>query len=145
MRNRRDIIAFDFGTKNIGVAVGQEVIGIAHPLDFFKTEKGLPDWSKIGKILKEWHINLVIVGLPLNIDGTEQFITTQARKFASCIHGRFGVQVVLHDERFSTVEAYTHLFASEGYRTLKKGKVDSISAAIILESWFNHQLNNHSK
>lgn len=77
-----------------------------------------------------------IVGLPLNMDGTEQPLTARARKFANRIHGRFGVEVKLHDERLSTVEARSGLFEQGGYRALNKGKVDSASAVIILESYF---------
>jgi len=80
-----------------------------------------------------------VVGLPLNMDGTEQPLTARARKFANRLHGRFGVQVELHDERLSTVEARADLFARGGFRALTKGSVDSLSAVIILESWFeNH-------
>lgn len=87
-------------------------------------------------MLKEWQPDLVIVGLPLNMDGTEQLVTVQARKFANRLHGRFGVQVQLQDERLTTVEARAHLFDRGGYKALSKGKVDATSAVIILESWF---------
>ncbi|MDC9594680.1 Holliday junction resolvase RuvX [Xenorhabdus sp. IM139775] len=135
MKNRT-IIAFDFGTRSIGAAIGQEITGTARALSSFKANEGSPNWELIGKLLKEWQPDLVIVGLPLNMDGTEQLVTAQARKFANRIHGRFGVQVELHDERLTTVEARAHLFDHGGYRALDKGKVDSTSAVIILESWF---------
>jgi len=80
-----------------------------------------------------------VVGLPLNMDGTEQPLTARARKFANRLHGRFGVQVELHDERLSTVEARADLFDRGGFRTLDKGSVDAASAVIILESWFEKQ------
>ena len=114
------LLAFDFGTKSIGVAVGQRITGTARPLPAIKAQDGTPD----------------IVGLPLNMDGTEQPLTARARKFANRIHGRFGVEVKLHDERLSTVEARSGLFEQGGYRALNKGKVDSASAVIILESYF---------
>lgn len=79
----------------------------------------------------------MIVGLPLNMDGTEQPLTARARKFANKIHGRFGVSVKLHDERLSTVEARAGLFEHGGFRALNKGSVDSASAVIILESYFD--------
>ena len=78
----------------------------------------------------------VIVGLPLNMDGTEQPLTARARKFANKIHGRFGVKIILHDERLSTVEARAGLFEHGGYRALNKGRIDSASAVVILESFF---------
>ncbi|AOM40968.1 Holliday junction resolvase RuvX [Xenorhabdus hominickii] len=138
MKNRT-IIAFDFGTRSIGAAIGQEVTGTARALSAFKANEGSPNWELIGKLLKEWQPDLVIVGLPLNMDGTEQPVTAQARKFANRIHGRFGIQVELHDERLTTVEARSHLFDNGGYKALNKGKVDAASAVIILESWFEQQ------
>ncbi|KMJ46171.1 Holliday junction resolvase RuvX [Xenorhabdus khoisanae] len=138
MKNRT-IIAFDFGTRSIGAAIGQEVTGTARALSAFKANEGSPNWELIGKLLKEWQPDLVIVGLPLNMDGTEQPVTAQARKFANRLHGRFGVQVELHDERLTTVEARSNLFDHGGYKALNKGKVDAASAVIILESWFEQQ------
>ncbi|SFU79270.1 Holliday junction resolvase RuvX [Xenorhabdus koppenhoeferi] len=138
MKNRT-IIAFDFGTRSIGAAIGQEVTGTARALSAFKANEGSPNWQLIDKLLKEWLPDLVIVGLPLNMDGTEQPVTAQARKFANRLHGRFGVQVELHDERLTTIEARSHLFDHGGYKALNKGKVDAASAVIILESWFEQQ------
>ena len=136
----RTIIAFDFGTKSIGAAIGQELTGSARALAAFKAQEGKPDWQKIEKLLNEWQPDLVVVGLPLNMDGTEQLVTEQARKFANRLHGRFGVQIALHDERLSTVEARANLFDRGGFRALDKGSVDSASAVVILESWFELQL-----
>lgn len=130
------LLSFDFGTKSIGVAVGQQLTGTARPLAAIKAQDGIPDWNIIERLLKEWLPDRVIVGLPLNMDGTEQPLTLRARKFANRLHGRFGVQTELHDERLSTVEARADLFARGGFKALNKGSVDSLSAVIILESWF---------
>lgn len=132
------LLAFDFGTKSIGVAIGQQLTGTARPLAALKAQDGTPDWNRIEALLKEWEPDRVVVGLPLNMDGTEQPLTARARKFANRIHGRFGVQVDLHDERLSTVEARAELFERGGFRALSKGSVDSLSAVIILESWFEN-------
>jgi len=133
------MLSFDFGTKSIGVAIGQQLPGTARPLTALKANDGVPDWNKIEALLKEWQPDRVVVGLPLNMDGTEQPLTVRARKFANRLHGRFGVQIELHDERLSTVEARAELFERGGFRALSKGSVDSLSAVIILESWFeNH-------
>lgn len=134
------LLAFDFGTKSIGVAVGQRITGTARPLPAIKAQDGTPDWNLIERLLKEWQPDEIIVGLPLNMDGTEQPLTARARKFANRIHGRFGVEVKLHDERLSTVEARSGLFEQGGYRALNKGKVDSASAVIILESYFEQDI-----
>jgi putative Holliday junction resolvase len=130
------LLGFDFGTKSIGVAVGQQLTGTARPLTALKAQEGTPDWNLIEKLLKEWQPDYVVVGLPLNMDGTEQPLTARARKFANRLHGRFGVRVELQDERLSTVEARADLFKRGGFRALQKGQVDSQSAVIILQDWF---------
>ena len=131
------LLGFDFGTKSIGVAVGQQLTGTARALAALKAQDGTPDWSLIERLLKEWQPDYVVVGLPLNMDGSEQELTARARKFANRLHGRFGVRVELQDERLSTVEARAGLFERGGYRALQKGAVDSQSAVIILEDWFD--------
>ena len=131
------LLAFDFGTRSIGVAIGQRITGTARPLAALKAQDGTPDWNLIARLLKEWQPETVIVGLTLNMDGTEQPLTARARNFANKIHGRFGVAITLHDERLSTVEARAGLFEHGGFRALDKGSVDSASAVVILESYFD--------
>ncbi|HDR0996649.1 Holliday junction resolvase RuvX [Pasteurella multocida] len=133
------VLAFDFGTKSIGCAVGQSITGTAQALPAFKAQDGIPNWDAIGKCLAEWQPDRVVVGLPLNMDGTEQDLTVRARKFAHRLHGRFGVNVELQDERLTTTEARAEIFERGGYKALNKSKVDGISACLILESWFENQ------
>ncbi|MDO4626133.1 MAG: Holliday junction resolvase RuvX [Pasteurellaceae bacterium] len=133
------VIAFDFGTKSIGCAVGQTITGTAQSLPEFNAQDGIPNWDAIAKCLAEWQPELIVVGLPLNMDGTEQALTARARKFANRLEGRFGIKVALQDERLTTTEARAEIFARGGYKALKKGKVDGISACLILESWFENQ------
>ena len=133
----RTVLGFDYGTKSIGVAIGQEITGSASALKALRAADGIPDWDEIGKLLKQWQPDLVVVGLPLNMDGTEQEITVRAKKFARRIEGRFGCRVVMQDERLTTVSAREHLFDSGGYRALKKGSIDSYSAVLILEDFFD--------
>ncbi len=135
--SNRTVIAFDFGSKSIGMAIGQEIIGSTHALPALKASHGSPDWRAIAKLIQEWRPDLIVVGLPLNIDGSEQPFTKQARKFANSLHNRFTVQVILHDERFSTVEARAQLFNLRGFRALSKSRIDSVSAVVILKSWFD--------
>ena len=130
------LLAFDFGTRSIGVAIGQRITGTARPLTAIKAQDGTPDWNIIARLLKEWQPETVVVGLPLNMDGSEQPLTARARNFANKIHGRVGVAITLHDERLSTVEARAGLFEQGGFRALNKGSVDSASAVVILESFF---------
>ena len=136
---QRTLLGFDFGTRSIGVAIGQEITGSAQPLRALKANDGVPNWDEIQKLLTEWQPDLVIVGLPLNMDGTEQPLTDRARKFANRIHGRFGVVVELQDERLTTTDARARLFERGGYRALEKGMVDGISALLILEAWMESQ------
>ena len=130
------ILAFDFGLARIGVAVGQSITQTANPLDTIKAKDGKPNWELVAQLLKQWQPDKVIVGEPFNMDGTDQEITQRARKFANQIHGRFGVQVELLDERLSSAAAREELFEFGGYQKLKKSQIDSIAAALILESWF---------
>ncbi|MCR4554286.1 MAG: Holliday junction resolvase RuvX [Succinivibrionaceae bacterium] len=132
----RTVLGFDYGTRSIGVAIGQEITGSATPLKALRAVDGIPDWNEIQKLLDEWKPDLVVVGLPLNMDGTEQEITVRARKFARRIEGRFAAKVVMQDERLTTTSAREHLFANGGYRALKKGSIDSFSAVLILENFF---------
>lgn len=135
----KTILAFDFGTRSIGCAIGQSVTGTAQGLPAFKAQDGIPDWTQIEKVIKTWQPDLLVVGLPLNMDGTEQEMTQRAKKFANRLNGRFKLPIALQDERLSTAEARSEIFERGGYKALKKEKVDSISACLILESWFENQ------
>nr|WP_246261150.1 Holliday junction resolvase RuvX [Alteromonas ponticola] len=132
-------MAFDFGTKSIGIAIGQEVTGTAAPLAALKARDGIPDWDAIKNIIDQWQPDLAVVGLPLNMDGTEQAVTQRAKTFANRIHGRFNLAVETWDERLSTVDARAMLFELGGYKKLTKEKVDSVSACVIFTSWAENQ------
>ncbi|MDO6720583.1 Holliday junction resolvase RuvX [Psychrosphaera sp. 1_MG-2023] len=134
----KTIIGIDYGTTSIGFAVGQSLTGTASPLEALRAKDGVPQWDQVEKLLTTWEPDLVVVGLPLNMDGTEQPMTARAKKFANKIHGRFGYAIETHDERLTTVDAKADLFASGGFRNLKKGNVDSQSAVVILESYFEN-------
>jgi putative Holliday junction resolvase len=131
-------LAFDYGTKSIGVAIGQSVTGTAAPLSALKARDGVPNWDNIATLIEQWQPNKMLVGLPLNMDGSEQEITQRAKKFANRLHGRFGLNVVTHDERLSTVDAKARLFELGGFKKLSKDKVDSVSACLIYESWLEN-------
>ncbi|MCP9477624.1 Holliday junction resolvase RuvX [Marisediminitalea aggregata] len=135
----RTVLAFDFGTTSIGVAVGQEITGTASPLEALKARDGIPDWDLVGKLFEEWQPHLVVVGLPLNMDGTSQLMTQRAEKFSNRLHGRFKKPVTTWDERLSTADAKAALFELGGYKKLTKGKVDSVSACLIFSSWYENQ------
>lgn len=130
------ILAFDFGTKSIGVAVGSRITNTASPLAALAAKEGIPNWQLLEKLIKEWQPDFCVVGLPLNMDGSEQPLTDLARKFGNRLHGRFGVQVKYQDERLTTASVREELFARGGFRELSKGRVDSAAACTILEDFF---------
>lgn len=130
------ILAFDFGTRNIGVAVGQTLTRTADELPPLPARDGIPDWDSIGRLLSEWQPQLLVVGLPLNMDGSPSELSARAKKFGNRLHGRFGLQVEMMDERLSTFSAKGEAL-NRGHRgDYASNPVDSIAARLILESWF---------
>ncbi|GLS27051.1 Holliday junction resolvase RuvX [Marinibactrum halimedae] len=129
-------IAFDYGVKNIGVAAGQSLTQTASELNPIPARDGTPDWDQIEQLLKEWRPDVVIVGLPLNMDDSESEFSVRTRKFANRVHGRFGVKVELMDERLSTRDAKDAAQKRGHKGNYGKNPIDSIAARLILESWF---------
>ena len=127
--NNQVILAFDYGIKHIGVAVGQSLTKTANPLCILRAKDGIPQWDEIAGLLKEWQPDYLLVGLPLNMDGSESDMSTRARKFANRLHGRFGLQVEVFDERLSSFVAKTSEQESQD------DTVDAVAASIILQSW----------
>ena len=130
------VLAFDYGTRNLGAAAGQTLTATATELAPLKAHNGVPDWAAVKRLLEEWQPDLVVVGLPLNMDGSDSELTAQARKFGRRVHGRFGVPVEMMDERLSTFAAKGEAM-DRGHRGhYGRDPVDSIAARLILESWF---------
>lgn len=135
------VLGFDYGTRQIGVAVGQTLTGNARPLKELRARDGIPDWDQIGALLKEWEPDALIVGLPLNMDGTPSEMSARAEKFARRLQGRFQLPVHCIDERLSTFEAKQTLRDS-GRRaptSYRDNPVDSLAAALLLETWLSSQ------
>lgn len=135
----KTLLAFDYGTKNIGVASGQTITSSANSLPGLKAKDGVPDWTHIEKLMQEWKPDLVLVGLPLNMDDSESELSARARKFGNRLHGRFGVKVEMVDERLSSFEAKGEVMRRGGSRDYKNNPVDSIAARLILEGWFERR------
>lgn len=130
------LLGFDFGTKSIGVAVGQTLTKTARPLIALSAASGEPNWDEVIAVIQEWHPQALVVGIPLNMDGTEQELTKLARKFAVKLHKKSNLPVYLVDERLTTVAARERLFATpKGYRALEKASIDAMAAKLILETW----------
>lgn len=138
--NIQKLLAFDFGMKRIGVAAGQTMTQTASPLTTLPAKDGIPDWSAIAKLIKTWQPDALIVGIPLNMDGSEQTLTARARDFSQALRERFQIMVYEADERLTTKAAREALFARGGYKNLQKNNIDQVAALLILEHWLaeNH-------
>lgn len=134
------ILAFDYGRRRIGVAVGQSLTGQARPLEVVAADGagGEPDWPAIERLVGTWRPQQLLVGLPLGLDGEETDMSRAARIFGDRLADRFPMPVDLHDERFTSVAA------DERFRTARQQGVarrkqaadrDAVAAALILESW----------
>ena len=134
---QRTLLGFDFGSKRIGIAIAQEVTGTANPLKTISAIKHKPDWDSISKIIAEWQPDLLVVGLPLHMDGTEQDMTQAARRFSNQLNGRYQLPIALMDERLSSHEAESILNEHAGSHS--KEQIDMISAQLILQSWMASQ------
>ena len=121
------LLCFDFGTKRIGVAVGQTLTDTARPLEIISVHNNRPDWDRISALIRQWHPQALLVGNPLNIDGSRQPISADADKFAARLQGRYRLPVLRADERLTTVEART--------RQRNKEHLDHVAAQVILEGW----------
>ena len=133
------LLGFDFGTKRIGIAVGQTVTQTARPLGVIQATAGLPHWDTLDQFVKAWQPDALVVGIPLNMDGTEQPITKSARDFANLLHERFALPVYHIDERLSSVDARERIFSQGGYKALQETQIDSIAAQLILQNWLDQQ------
>lgn len=136
----RVLLGFDFGIKRIGIAVGQELTRTARELETLTSPDGGPDWNGISRLIEQWHPDALVVGLPLNADGSDHEVTRLARRFGNRLKGRYNLPVFTIDERLSSVEAERQL--AEGGR-FDKEDVDKLAARIILESWLAQQPDNN--
>lgn len=130
------ILAFDFGTRQIGLASGQTVTATATPLTTLPARDGVPDWPRLESLVREWRPVLLLVGLPLNMDGSESPLCARARKFARRLHGRTGRKVLMVDERLSTREAKS--IDGRQDRNYREQPVDAIAASLVLETWLSN-------
>jgi len=131
------VLAFDFGEKRIGVAVGEHLLGIAHPLTTIASEVNDERFRAIGALIVEWRPSLLVVGLPLSLDGEEHAVTLLCKKFARRLEGRFGLPVVLIDERLSSAEASQSLKQAGIGGRKQKPMLDQVAAQTILQSYFD--------
>ena len=124
------LLAFDFGMKKIGVAVGQTITQTARPLAPLRASDGVPHWTQIHALISHWSAHGCVVGLPLTLTGEEQAISLAARKFANRLKVRTRLPVYFSDERFTSQAARAQAKQDES--------IDSLAAQIILEDWLAH-------
>lgn len=141
-RKPLSFICFDFGTKRFGVAIGNDMLKSARSLDPIKARDGIPDWEQIDKLILEWQPDEFVVGLPLNMDGTESDMSARAKKFKNRLASRTRKTVHLMDERLSSFEAKGHVIKQKGHVDFGTYSVDGQAAALILESWFSQRENS---
>jgi putative Holliday junction resolvase len=135
-KNHHRLIAFDYGLSQIGVAHGQTLTASAEGVGILKASDGAPRWDEVKAILDEWKPDFLLVGLPLNMDGSESELSRLARKFARRLEGRFHLDVLMVDERLTSKEAKSFL-KDLGGSNVDLTKIDHLAAALILKSWLD--------
>lgn len=130
------MLAFDFGEKRIGVAVGDLGVRIAHPLATIAAEDTVTRFAAIGKLVAEWRPVRFVVGLPMHADGTEHEVSRLARRFANRLQGRFGIDATLVDERLTSRAAESRLREAGARGAGLAASLDAAAACEILEAWF---------
>jgi len=133
------VLALDFGTTKIGIAVGQTITRTARPLLTLKASKGVPKWEELDQLLKEWQPVALVVGRPLHMDGSSQEMTELADGFARKLEGRYHLPLFQVDERLSSHEAETILDETYGKQGYAPEDVDKLAASLILEGWLQQQ------
>lgn len=137
------VMAFDFGEKRIGVAVGETLTKTASALTTINSEENQARFEQIAALLKEWQPKLLIVGLPTHMNGEAHQITQLAKKFAQRLEGRFDLPVMMVDERLSSVKASDYLSEAGVKSRAQKTLIDAVAAQVILQSYFDQlQTNN---
>jgi putative holliday junction resolvase len=133
------VLAFDFGTRRIGVAVGNTVVRVAHPLTTINGEAKAPRFAAIAALIDEWQPRHLVVGRPVHADGREHAMTALADRFARQLEARFGLAMARVDERFTTLGAKSALAAADVRDSDRSAGRDAMAAQLILQSWFDDE------
>lgn len=131
------LMAFDYGKKRIGLAVGQRLLQSANGIGYVNATDGKPNWDQLDAFVKEWQPDGFVVGLPLNMDGSESDMSKRANKFSNRLHGRYGKPSFTIDERLSTFAAKEEARAQGHKGHYKSDPIDALAAQFILETWLN--------
>jgi len=133
---RGTVLAFDFGEKRIGVAVGEHELGQAHPLTTIRSEGNAERFAAIAALIGEWQPAFLVVGLPVALDGTAHAMSARCIRFANQLRGRFGLAVEYAEERLSSVEAEERLRDCGHKAKSAREHLDALAAQIILQCFF---------
>jgi len=133
------VLAFDFGTRKIGVAVGNTLVRIAHPLTTIRGETRAPRFAAIESLIAEWQPQALVVGRPVHADGSPHEVTALADRFARSLEGRFGLPVMRVDERYTTKAADANLRAAGARGATRAEHRDAVAAQLILQSWLDEE------
>ena len=133
------VLAFDFGKKRIGVAIGNTAVGVAHPLATVDSEVTERRFALIGQLIQTWQPVLLVVGLPLHSDGTVHELTQLSQRFARRLSGRSNIQVIMKDERYTSETASATLREAGITGRKQKAVLDQVAAQQILQSFFDEQ------
>ena len=131
------LLAFDFGTKRIGIAIGNTFTATGKPLSTLNEEKTDPRFAAIAALIKEWQPSALIVGLPCNDDGTPHELTALCRRFANRLKGRFNLPTILVDERYTSAAASSALTEAGIFGRKQKSVIDQYAAQQILQAYFD--------
>ena len=131
------VLAFDFGEKRIGVATGETMLKAAHALTTIAAEENEKKFNQIAQLITEWRPSLLVVGLPMHMDGEAHLMTQLAKKFAQRLEGRFNLPVIMVDERLSSAEAAQNLREAGIIGSKQKTMIDAVAAQGILQSYFD--------
>jgi len=131
------LVAIDFGLRNMGVAVGNTVSKTAQPLAILRARDGVPDWNQLTSLIKTWKPDQIIVGHPINMDGSESELSSRAARFAGRLEGRLCLPVCLVDERLSSRTAKLEAKATGHRGDFASNPIDDKAAAIILTTYLN--------
>ncbi len=145
MSREATLLAFDYGEKRIGVAVGNTLTRNARALAVVENRSREYRFDEVGKLLSEWKPNAVVVGMPMHPDGTPHEMSALARRFGNQVNGRFNVPVEWVDERYSSVDAKADL-RTRGVRTNARGRFDDIDAEVarvILQQYLDGLSDDH--
>jgi putative Holliday junction resolvase len=138
------VLAFDFGEKRIGVAVGEPLLEQAHPLTVIHSQANAERFAAIAALIDEWKPARLVVGLPTSLAGEPHSMTARCTRFANQLHGRFGLPVDFADERLTSVEAEDRLRQTGHDARSAKAHVDALAAQLILQTYFEALANPHA-